>query len=382
MTKATQPSTWRGLLLAVAVAAAALLALAPSAFATRDPIAGGTTDLHMKKGFLRKLANNQITAQGVGAGTVAGNKIGLSVSGGMLDPTDVQGFLETRGGFKLARGNRGVPITNVTVNNVKLAVFASIAKARMQLGTLLLPTARREGFGANFKSVKLSLTEKAARRISNRLGLSPGRRIKGGRTLSNLYAAAQPETVTLLNQGSATLAVSGTALGKFAAKGVKVPEGITAIAPATAEAGKTSFQLPVLGGRLAPDASKGVVETAGGVQILKKTASLSPEVRLKNINVDFGAKAAAVELEILPSPPFPGAAGRSSIVDVSLGPKSVSANPTAREITIQGAEARLQQGAASTFNDVFNQPPPAPPPSSNFVVGDPLGTFSMTLHGQ
>jgi hypothetical protein len=362
----------------------ALTALAPGALAasaTRDPIASGTTDLHMKKGFLRKLANNAITVQGLGAGAVSANKISLPVRGGALDPTDVQGFLEERGGFKLARGARGVPITKVTVNTVSLGVYATIAKAHMQLGTLLLPSSAREGFGANFKVVKLSLTEKAARRISNRLGLKGSHRLNSGRALSNLYSTAQPETVTVLPQGSATLVGNAATLKKFAEKGVKVPDGITAIAPAT-RPDALSFQFPIKGGNLAPDASKGSVETSGGVQILKEAEPFSPTMRLSDITVDFSAKTATVELEILPHPPFPGAVGRSSIVDVTLPPNSVVANPTARTITVKEAEARLQTVAASTLNDVFNQPAPAPPSSSNFVVGDPLGTFAMTVQAR
>jgi hypothetical protein len=105
-------------------------------------------------------------------------------------------------------------------------------------------------------------------------------------------------------------------------------------------------------------------------------------MRLSDITVDFSAKTATVELEILPHPPFPGAVGRSSIVDVTLPPNSVVANPTARTITVKEAEARLQTVAASTLNDVFNQPAPAPPSSSNFVVGDPLGTFAMTVQAR
>lgn len=364
----------------IALAAIAFLSFATCASAARDPIATGTTDLHMKKGFVRKLGNLGVTVQGVGAGTVSGNKIALQVRGGKLDPTDVQGFLETRGGFKLQLGRRGVPVTQVTVNTVRAAVYAKIAKARMQLGTLVPPTFAREGFGANFKAVKLSLTEKAVRRISNRLGLRGSKRLNPGRVLSNAYSTAQPETVTLLAQGSATLTGNASTLGKFAAKGVKVPEGITAIAPAT-KPNATSFQFPISGGTLAPDASKGTVETLGGVQVLKKAEPFSPTMRLVNAKVDFAAKAATVELEILPSPPFPGA-GRSSLVDVVLPPGSVVANPAARTIAIQNAEARLQAAAASTLNDVFNQPAPSPPPSSNFVVGDPIGTFSITVQAQ
>lgn len=384
MTTERQSIPGRGLLLAAAFGAVALLAFAAradAASAPRDPIAGGTTDLHMKKGFLRKLGNLGAIVQPVGAGTVNGSKISVPVAEGMLDPTDAQGFLDARGGFKLQLGTRGVPVTQLTVNTVKGIVYAKIAKAHMELGTLATPTTAREGFGANLKSVKLSLTEKATRRISNRLGLRGSKRLNPGRVLSNAYSTAQPETVTLLPQGSATLAGNAATLKKFAEKRVKVPDGITAVAPAT-HPDALSFQFPIKDGNLAPDASKGSVETTGGVQIRKEAEPFSPTVRLNNVTVDFSAKTATVELEILPQPPFPGAVGRSSIVDVTLPPNSVVADPAARTIAIKGAEARLQTVAASTLNDVFNQPAPEPPPSSNFVVGDPLGTFSMTVQAR
>jgi hypothetical protein len=369
----------RPLLLAFVVGA--FLVFAASASAARDPIAGGTTDLHMKNGFLKKLGNLGVTVQPVGAGAVSGKKIGLPVRDGMLDPVNVQGFLDTGGGFKLQLGNRGVPVTQLTVNTVKNAVYAQVAKARMQIGTIVPPTSAREGFGANFKAGKFTLNEKATRRISNRLGLKGSKRLNPGRVLSNLYSAAQPETVTVLAQGSATLTGNAATLEKFAAKGVKVPEGITPIAPATKPTA-TTFALPITGGTLAPDVSKGTVETAGGVQILKDTDSLDPTMRLSNVQVDFATKTATVELEILPSPPFPGKAGRTAIVDVVLPSNPVAVNPVTRTISIQNAEARLQASAASTFNDVFNQPAPQPPLSSNFVVGDPLGTFSMEVQAR
>jgi hypothetical protein len=103
---------------------------------------------------------------------------------------------------------------------------------------------------------------------------------------------------------------------------------------------------------------------------------------MRNITVDFGTKAATVELELLPAPPFPGAVGRSSIADVTLPASSVLANPTTRQIQIKGAEAKLQAVAASTLNSVFNQPAPEPPPASNFVVGDPFGSFSLLAQAQ
>jgi hypothetical protein len=380
MTHALQRSKWKWA--APLAAAIALLAFASSASAARDPISSGTTDLHMKNGFLRKLANLGVTVQPLGVSTVSGKKIGLSVRDGMLDPTDAKGFLETRGGFKFELGRRGVPVTQVVVNSASMSVSAKIAKARMQLGVLTPPTSSREGFGANFKAVRLSLTEKATRRISNRLGLKGSKRLNPGRVLSNLYSAAQPETVTVLPKGSsATLSLSAPAIEKFVAKEVKETGGITAIAPAT-EPKPTSFQLPVKAGTLALDAGMGTLETSGGLQVLKEGESLSPTMRLRNVSFDFTSKAATAELELLPKPPFPGAVGRTALVSVALPPNSVMADPVARTIVIQGAEARLQAGTASTLNDVFNQPAPPPPPASNFVVGDLLGTIALTLQAQ
>jgi hypothetical protein len=375
------PRMARGAVLAIAAAMVALLALAPAALAARDPLASGNTDFHMKRGFLRKLGNLEVTLAGIGGGNVIDNKVGLTVMGGKLDPTNVKGYVEANGGFKFMRGARGVPVTGVTVNTVKAAVYADVAKTHMKLGELSTLTSAREGFGSNFKTAQMRLTAQAARRISNRLGVPANRQIKGGRVMSNAYVAAQPSTVTVLPQGKATLTGDTGTLAKFGAKGVELPDGISALAPATKPT-PTSFQFPITGGTLAPDGTDGVVDTAGTVQILKKAEPFSPQMKMANIQVDFKAKTATVEIELLPNPPFPGAVGRSSIVDIVLPAKSVTSNPAARTITVAGVEARLQAVAASTLNNVFNQPAPEPPPSSNFVVGDSLGTFSMTVQAQ
>jgi hypothetical protein len=372
----------RALLLAGAAAAIALLGLAASAQAARDPIASGTTDLHMKKGFARKLANLQIDVLGLGATGVSGNKIGLEVLEGDLDPTNVQGQLTARGGFKLALGGRGVPVTKVVVNTVKGSVFAQVAGARMQLATFPTPTAGREGFGSRFKAGQLTLTEKAATRISNRLGLRGSRRI-GSRVISNLFATAQPRSVTLLPQGSATLTLNTATLVKFKAKGVEVPAGFTPVAPAT-EPSPLAFQLPIGGGEIVLGSSTGAgkVETAGGIQILKSTKTLSPKVVVKSLDIDLTAKSATAELEISPTPPFAGNVGRAFGLSIAVPSGGVVTNPTTRQIEIKGAEARLQSNAVSALNGTFNQPPPEPPPASNLIAGDPLGTFNLQLQAQ
>lgn len=85
MTPTARPFQTRAAILA-GIAILALLSLAPAARAARDPIATGSTDLHFKKGFLRKLGNLGVGVAPVGAGSVSGNKVGLSVRDGKLDP--------------------------------------------------------------------------------------------------------------------------------------------------------------------------------------------------------------------------------------------------------------------------------------------------------
>ena len=370
------------LLLGAVASLLALLAFAPAALAARDPVGGGFTDYHFKKGLVRKLNNLGVTVSTLGKATLSGTKLTQTHREGKIDPTTGIGWVDQRGGFKFELGKRGVPIYKITVNTAKGKIYAKIAKSRMELADLVTdPIVHREGFGANILTRRAELTEKAARRISNRLGLKKGKRINPGRGLSNVYTVAQPSTVTLLPKGSAVLTGDLGTFSKFGEKGVKIPAGITAIAPAT-KPNPVSFEFPVVGGTLAPDGTDGTVETTGGVQIVKEAEPVSPTMKITDIQVDFKEKTATVELELLPSPPFPGAVGRSSIADVTLPPNSVVADPATRTIVIKEASATLQAVAAATLNQVFNQPAPEPPPSSNFVVGDPFGKFSLTAYAR
>src|ERR1700761_1793883 len=104
------------MIVGAAAVVAALLAFVPAASAARDPISGGTTDLHLKQGFLRKLTNLGVGVAGVSTGQVGGSKISLPVAEGMLDPTDGQGHITSPGGFQLVKGARAVPITGVELN--------------------------------------------------------------------------------------------------------------------------------------------------------------------------------------------------------------------------------------------------------------------------
>lgn len=383
MTNFTAAARVRALLLASLATAIALLALSAAAQGATSEVASGTTDLHLKKGMQRKLANGGIEILGLGATSVSGAKIGLLLSQGKLDPATAQGELDTRGGFKFALGRRGVPVTDTEVNTVRGVVIARVAGARMQFATFSSPTTSREGFGARLKAGQLVLTEKVANRISNRLGLRGSKRIRGGRVLSNLFFLAQPRTVTLLPQGSATLTANPATAAKFEAKGVEVPAGFSPVAPATSPSSLV-FQLPITGGTMYLNSSSGAgeIDTGGGIQILKSTKTLSPQVTLKAFSLDLTGKSGSAEFEITPAPPFAGNTGRSFGVSLVVPNGAFLANPTSRQLEVKGAEAKLQANAVETLNRVLNQPAPAPPPSSNFVVGDALGTFDLVAQAE
>jgi hypothetical protein len=134
---------------------------------------------------------------------------------------------------------------------------------------------------------------------------------------------------------------------------------------------------------LATDYTTGQVTTTGGVEIVKKGKTLSPTMKIANVWVEFAQKTATVELEITPAPPFPGATGRSSIVEIVFPANAIQSNPTTRQVTIKGAEAKLQAVAAQTLNTVFNQgDEKVPPATSEFAAGELFGTFSMMLQAQ
>jgi hypothetical protein len=373
----TRPVALRMIVGAAAVVAA-LLAFVPAANAARDPISGGTTDLHLKKGFVKKLTNLGVGLAGVGTGQVSGSAITLPVTEGMFDPTNAQGHITSPGGFQLVKGARTVAITGVEANTVQGYVRANVAGAKMKIGTFANPTNGREGFGARVKAAQLTLTQNAANRISNKLGLQGSQRINQ-RVMSNEFNLTVPSTVTLLGQNEATFEGSTASFKKFVEKGVVLPSGINPIAPAKSPKA-TVFTFPITGGIVNPDLSSGQVTTVGGVEILKKGKTSSPAVKITNVVLELQPKTATVEMEILPTP---GQTGRTSIVELVFPANSINTNSTTRQITVNKAEAKLQASAATTLNTVFNAgDEKAPPATSEFTAGELFGTFSMTLQAQ
>ncbi len=346
------------------------LVLVPKAPAASDPIAGGMTSLHMKKGFLKKLANNDIDVRKTTKGVVQnGRSVFLDVTGDSIDPTNGEGTIEQLGGFKLKVGRRAAAITNLSVQTGGRLVRAKVANARMRLGFLGSLTNTRDGFGLTTLAKQLKLSGKAAKRISNKLGLKAGRRLNGGRVISNLYSATQPSVVTVLPQGNATLVPERTTFAKFGSKGINPFTDITPIAPAQKQGTppNIAYTFPIDGGQIAPDASSGTVSSGGGMQITRPGGAT---VQFTNLGIDFTEKTVLADSTVKGT-----AVGRSSIATLDLSGATIRSDSVARTVAVSGAVARLQTVSAALLNQEF-------PGGTDFAAGDSLGTVSFTAQTQ
>jgi len=372
---------------ALVAALAASLALAPLASAASDPIASGTTTLTVKKGFKNKLNKKKIKLLKWGSGKVKNRNVILGVTGGSLDPTNGQGTTEQGGGFKLKRGKRTVPITELTLDRTAKAAYAKIAGARMKLGFLATLSFVRNGFGVNVNAAKLKLTGKAAKRINAKLGLKKQKPFKGGNVMSNAYSETQPKTVTVLASGEATLNTSLETDIKLA----KVLVGIEPVEPATEPEPipPPAYAFPISGGTIAPNAESGILQTAGGLKLIQEfKPGVETTMTLNAIYVDLGAKTATVEVTLASTLSEEinklGNLGRSSIANISLTGATIKSDPAMRTVSVENATATLQGVTAETLNSVFVEPFEAVTKTAaeHFAEGDPLGTFSFTAQTQ
>lgn len=397
MTHVTQPRMGMGTKLPAAILALALFALlafAPIASASSDPVGSGSTKMVVTKGFKKKLSKKKVKLQKWGSGKLKGRQITLRVTGGAYDPLTGQGRVSNKpsDGFKLKYGKRTVPISDIEVNTVQKLVRAKVANAKMKFANLgkQFPSTR-DGFGTAYAWGKVKLTGKAAKRINSKLGLKNA--FKGGNVISNVSGTAQPSEATLVPTGNANLALSASALEKLAKVALPVELSIVPPTSIVAPGPPPTVAFPIGGGALAPDASKGTLQTTGG---LKLTQNLEPAtkvpgdvttVTLANIWVDMGTLQATVEVSIenpVNAKANLGNLGRASIADINLAGATIVSDPVNRTISVQNASAFLQAVTAETLNSVFITPieEALKVPQEKFAPGDPLGTFSFVATTQ
>lgn len=388
----TRPLMSRGAKLSVAATVAALialLALAPLASAASDPVASGKTTITLDNGLYKKLKKSHVKVTAVKPATVKGKKITLPIKaeGSTMDPTTGAGKLNHKGGFKLKAGKRKVVVKNLVLDTTKKSLSGKVGKKNLKIAVVAGASIVRDGFGLDVVAKKLKLTKKAAKQLNKALDENV---FKANRSLGSARASEQPETVTITG-GSATLTTSLATVKKLKEDNVEInlvaPANLAALGPPPA------FSFPVSGGSTAPDASKGVVQTNGGLQLVQdwsKFGKGKTTMTLNAIWVDLGTHVATVEVTVestLSPEANLGALGRSSIADVSMTGATVKSNSTSLTVTVENASATLQAVTAETLNSLFAKPAKefegaTKTPAQTFAAGDPLGTFTFTAQTQ
>lgn len=346
---------------AVALTLFVSLLLAPVAQATYDPIGSGTTKLTLDKGFVAQMKREGVKVSAKAPAKLSSGAIVLPVFGGTIDPTLSKGEIESEGQVVFQSGNRKVPLRSIEVKTKKTPLYAKVGGSQLKVAQAKSTSFKREGFASSIGAKGLALTQKVATRLNKKL--RTGKFFHEGQLIGTLKATTQPQLVSILPQGQATLIPDPAFLAKLKSLFVS----LNPISPAELSAGPL-LHLPIAGGgQLAPDGSEGTLRTAGAIELLQLGAG---QVFWKELWMDMGAKADSAEVDIEPTPAFPGKLGRIGIFDLTGG--AIASDPKARSVTLAGGPLVLEAQTAKTLNDAFNQG------KELFKAGEAAGTLSFT----
>ncbi|HVY77562.1 MAG TPA: hypothetical protein VG898_03550, partial [Solirubrobacterales bacterium] len=288
----------------------------------------------------------------------------LPVAGGQIDPTEGKGEAKAQGMLFFTAKSKSVPLRDLKVKATRQPLIAKVGGSQLKLATSKQTSSRRAGFGTKLTSTKLKLTQKLITRLNKKL--RPKLPFKPNQPLGTLTANAQPALVTITEEGSATLDLDPAFLQKLDQHFVS----LNPIAPAQRFGAQASFPLAP-GGAISPDGSKGTLRTAGALEFLQLGAG---QVFWSELWLDLGANSDTAEVDVEPTPAFPGKVGRVGVLDYV--PTGVSADPKARRISAAGSLS-LSAQAAATFNEAFAQGQGAV-----FAAGEAVGTLGFGAVGE
>lgn len=354
MTQATQPRMARGTKLPLAALAAALFALlafAPLASATPDPVASGTTTVTLNKGWTNYLKTFGIKIQKVGNAKVNAKKATFKVSGGSMDPTNGLGTLNLSGGLKFKAGKKSATVKGLVLDTGKSVLTGKVSGKKVKLAKLKGLSYSRNGFGVNVKLKTLKLEKAGAKQLNKKTGYAKGKPkpFLAGKKIGKSSSESQPATVAIIPSGN----VSFNANQELLLKLKDVETSASVIAPTT-EKGLGNYELPLTGGTIAPSGAAGQVQTAGGLLLTQKLDKkdgnfLETEITLGNMWLDLSAKTVTVEVVAKSNASESlnlGNLGRSSIADLTIS--GVTADATNRTVSV-GASAVLQPISAEVL---------------------------------
>lgn len=354
---------------AIGLAASVVLfaVFAGGANAAYDPIAGGTTKLSLDKGFLSLLKKQDVALKAKAPAKRQGSSILLPVSGGKEDPTQGKGEVTHEGQIVFQRGSRKVPLREIELKAKRTPLFAKVGGGQLKLVSAKQTTAKREGFGQGFKATGLTLTAKVATRLNKKL--RTGKVFKEGLAVGSVRSKTQPQRVAILEQGQGTIVPDPQILAKFKSLFVS----LNPIAPAELQPGPV-LKFPIaVGGQIAPDASEGTLRLGGAIELLQLGAG---QVFDKEYWLDLGLKSATAEVDVEPTPAFPGKLGRIGAFEIDMAGASVASDPKTRSIALANASLKLTAATAQSFSEAFAAGAPT------FAAGETFGVVGFGAVGQ
>jgi hypothetical protein len=352
--------------IAVAVAAALVpaLLLAPVAQAMNDPLGSGTARLVLDKRFASFLAKDGVKLTPATGAKRKGNAFILPVIGGSADPVAGKGEIEAEGSLVFESSRTRVPLRAITLKTTHAPLVAKVGGSQLKVATSAKLSDKRSGFGTRFAATSLALTAKVVTRLNKKL--RPKVPFTEGQPLGSLVATPQPKLATVLETGRATLAFDSAFLAKLESRFVS----LNPIFPAE-HAGPT-FSFPIaLGGQLSPAGTEGTMRTGGAVELLQLGAG---QVFWKELWLDLGAREDSAEVDVEPTPAFPGKLGRVGVFGLTGG--VIASDPKARTISLTGGALILTAQSAKTLNEAFDEG------KGLFAAGEAAGSLTFTAQVQ
>ncbi len=378
MHEVTQPRRARGMLSVAFVATAllALLAFAPLASATPDPVASGTTTIKLDQKLTKELQQFGIKLSAIKPAKLKGKTATFAVTGGSFDPTTNAGSLTHSGGLKVKWGKKSVSIKALELNTSKKGLFGKVGGKKMKVATINGAKFARQGFGVKATIKKLKLTSNVAVALDKKLnpaqpakskGNKKGKNKKGGNNasksdaipapfkagalLGSATATEQPKTTTLVPGGNMTVALNSDLVTKLSNAQVKI-----GTLPGTTTLPGNTYSFPITGGNFASTGTAGTVQSGGGFSLgqnltLSNGTKLDTNITLGGLWYDLQAKTISVEVSATSSASKDlnlGALGRSSVADVTIG--GVIADPKTRSVAVQNSSAVLQLVSGEVLN--------------------------------
>jgi hypothetical protein len=353
--------------LGIVIGVLALLLWAPAAQASYDPIASGTTKLMLDMSFLASLKKVGVKVAAKAPAKLKGSILVLPVIGGKSDPTIAKAEIEQEGTIVFQAGNRKVPLRSIELKTKHTPFFAKVGGSQLKVASSKTTKVTRAGFATAFSATSLELTQKVATRLNKKLRTKDF--FSEGQLIGKVQSQALPQRVTILPQGQATLTPDPAILAKFKSLFVS----LNPISPAELSPGPV-FKFPIaIGGQIAPDASDGTLRLGGAIEALQLGAG---QVFQKEYWLDLAAKDTSSEVDVEPTPAFPGKLGRIGTYAIGMSGAAVASDPKSRTISVSNATLTLDAQTAQTFNEAFAAG------KATFAPGESFGTVSFAAVAQ